>query len=180
MATNKVGLTKLNLKKNTEITPVEWGDQVIEVKQYLPIQEKLELISRIVSMSLDENNFANPIRIDIFTTLEIMYTYTNINFTDKQKEDFLGLYDLLVSSGLYNKILEVINDDGGAGEYWYIVNSVRTVIEEIYKYRDSVLGILQAVAADYKDLDLDATKLNEKIANPENLKLLKAVVNELG
>ena len=180
MATNKVGLTKLGLKKNTNVATLDWNGQIIDIKEYLPIQEKLDLIGRIINQSLDDNNFANPARLQIFTTLEVMYAYTNINFTDKQKEDFLGLYDLLVSSGLYNKILEVINDDGGAGEYWYIVNSVRTVIEEIYKYRDSVLGILQAVAADYKDLDLDATKLNEKIANPENLKLLKAVVNELG
>ena len=173
MATNKVGLTKLNLKKNTEITPVEWGDQTIEVKQYLPIQEKLDLISRIVSMSLDDNNFANPVRINIFSILEIMYAYTNINFTDKQKEDFLGLYDLIVSSGLWDKIFEAITKD-----YTFIMENVEEVIEEVYKYKNSVLGILQAAVTDYKDLDLDATKLKEKIGDPENLKLLKAVVDE--
>ena len=29
-----------------------------------------------------------------------MYAYTNINFTEKQKEDPTKLYDMLISSGL--------------------------------------------------------------------------------
>ena len=180
MATNKVGLTKLNLKKNTKIIPIEWNDQKIEVREYLPIQEKLDLIGRIVNLSLDDNNFANPMRIDIFTTLEIMYAYTNINFTDKQKEDFLGLYDLLVSSGLYDKVLEVIKGEEYKGDYWYITDAVDSVIQEVYKYKDSVLGILQAVSEDYKNLDLDATKIEEKIANKENLELLHNVMEKMG
>lgn len=177
MATNKVGLTKLNLKKNTNIIQVEWNDQIIEVKEYLPIEEKLNLIGRIVSYALDENNFVNPIRLQIFETLEIMYEYTNINFTDKQKEDFLGLYDLLVSSGLWDKVgRELVKVD----EYQKIHEAAKAVVDEIYKYRDSILGILQAATEDYKNLDLDATALKEKIGNPENLKLLRTVVNELG
>jgi len=70
------------------------------------------VIERIVNQSLDDNNFANPARIMINTVLEVIFAYTmNINFTDKQKEDRLGLYDLLVSSGLWkaieNKLAEI-------------------------------------------------------------------------
>ena len=174
MATNKVGLTKLNLKKNTNIIPVEWNNQIIEVKEYLPIQEKLDLIGRIVNLSLDDNNFANPMRIDIFTTLELMYAYTNINFTDKQKEDFLGLYDLLVSSGLYRRVIQEFGND-----YNYITESVQEVINEVYKYKDSVLGILESISQDYKNLNLDATQIEEKIANKENLTFLKNVIDKM-
>ena len=174
MATNKVGLTKLNLKKNTNIIQVEWNDQKIEVKEYLPMEEKLNLIGRIVSYAIDENNFVNPVRLQIFETLEIMYEYTNINFTEKQKEDFLGLYDLIVSSGLWRSIQEVITN-----EYNEIHDSAKAVVDEIYKFRDSLLGILQAASEDYKNLDLDATALKDKIGNPENLKLLRTVINEL-
>ena len=177
MATNKVGLTKLNLKKNTNVVSVDWNGQVIEIKEYLPIQEKLDLIGRIVSLSLDDNNFVNPARLDIFTTLEVMYAYTNINFTDKQKEDFLGLYDLLVSSGLWkaigNKLCEV-------GEFDIIANTTRAVVDELYKYKNSALGILQAVAEDYSNLDLHADKLKEKIADKDNLRTLQNVMEKLG
>lgn len=177
MATQKVGLTKLGLKKNTNLIPLEWGDQIIQIKEYLPIEDKIGVIERIVNQSLDDNNFANPARIMINTVLEIIFTYTNINFTDKQKEDRLALYDLLVSSGLWksveNKLAEI-------GELAIIQITVREVIDEVYKYKTSTLGVLQAVAEDYSNLDLDAEKLREKIGNKENVEFLAKVMDKMG
>ena len=74
----KVSFTKLGLKMNQEVSTIEFNEQVIEVKQYLPINTKLELISNVINMSADENNFANSVKVSIFTTLEILYAYTNI------------------------------------------------------------------------------------------------------
>ena len=175
MATNKVGLTKLGLKKNTNLINLEWNNQVIEIKEYLPIQEKLDLIGRIVNLSLDDNNFVNPARLQIFTTLEVMYTYTNINFTDKQKEDFLNLYDLLFSSGLWAAVKQALGN-----ELVLIEDTTIAVINELYKFKDSALGILQAITEDYEKLDLDADKLKEKIADKENVGFLKDVMDKLG
>ena len=45
----KVSFSKLNLNKNTEVSTFEWGDQIIEVKDYLPIGDKLHLISEIIN-----------------------------------------------------------------------------------------------------------------------------------
>lgn len=177
MATNKVGLTKLGLKKNTNLINLEWNGQIIEIKEYLPIQEKLDLIGKIVNQSLDDHNFVNPARLQIFATLEIMYTYTNINFTDKQKEDFLGLYDLLISNKLWDKVKEKLE---GTGEFNIIMNTAEAVVSEVYKYKDSALGILQAISQDYNNLDLDADKLKEKIANKENVEFLKEVMDKMG
>ena len=175
MATNKVGLTKLGLKKNTNLINLKWNDQIIEIKEYLPIQEKLDLIGRIVNLSLDDNNFVNPARLQIFTTLEVMYTYTNINFTDKQKEDFLNLYDLLFSSGLWAAVKQELGN-----ELVLIEDTTIAVINELYKFKDSALGILQAITEDYEKLDLDADKLKEKIADKENVGFLKDVMDKLG
>lgn len=172
----KIGLTKLGLKKNTNLIQLNWNNQIIEIKEYLPIQEKLDLIGRIVNQSLDDNNFVNPARLQIFMTLEIFYAYTNINFTDKQKEDFLGLYDLLVSSGLYK---EVFNKLYEIEEFQVINNTCHAVIDEIYKYKNSALGILQAISQDYSNLDLDADKIKEKIANKENVEFLKEVMDKM-
>lgn len=178
MATQKIGLTKLGLKKNTNLIPLEWGDQVIQIREYLPIEDKISVIERIVNQSLDNNNFANPARIMINTVLEVTFAYTtNINFTDKQKEDRLGLYDLLVSSGLWKAVENKLAE---AGELSIIQITVREVIDEIYKYKNSALGILQAVSEDYSNLDLDATKLQEKIGNKENMEFLKEVMDKMG
>ena len=81
----RVSFTKLGLTKNQEVKIVNWNEQDIEVKQYLPINEKLTLISNVLNNAHDENNFSNPVKVEVFTALEIMYAYTNINFTEKQK-----------------------------------------------------------------------------------------------
>lgn len=178
MATQKIGLTKLGLKKNTNLIPLEWGDQVIQIREYLPIEDKIGVIERIVNQSLDDNNFSNPVRIMINTVLEVIFAYTtNINFTDKQKEDRLGLYDLLVSSGLWNAIENKLAE---VGELSIIQITVREVIDEVYKYKNSALGILQAVNEDYSNLDLDATKIQEKLGNKENVEFLKEVMDKMG
>ena len=172
----KVSFTKLGLKVNQEIKTIGFNEQTIEVKQYLPLNDKLELIGNIINLSADDNNFANPIKIKVFTILEMIYAYTNINFTDKQKEDGNKLYDLLVSSGLVNSIFELIP----AEEQEMISKSVIESVEAIYKYRNSVLGILDSVTTDYSDLNLEANEIYKTIADPNNLTLLKDVITKLG
>jgi hypothetical protein len=91
----------------------------------------LDIVASIVNRAHDgESNFSNPIKVDIYTTLEIVYNYTNINFTDKQKEDVLKMYDLVVSSGLYNEVLKLIPDE----EYNRLINAIDKTITSVYAY----------------------------------------------
>ena len=176
MATQKIGLTKLGLKKNTNLISLEWGDQVIQIKKYLPIEEKAKLIEKIVGDSLDDNNFANPVKVKINLITEILFSYlVNINFTEKQKEDKNNIYDLFISNGLWQEIYEEISN-----EYDFIKKSVWAMINEIYKYRDSVLGILDVVNQDYSNVSFDAENIQKNLADPNNLSLLKDVVTKLG
>ena len=172
----KVSFAKLGLVKNQEVKNVEWGEYSIEVKQYLPINEKLNLISNIINSAHDENNYSNPVKVDVYTALEIMYAYTNINFTDKQKEDVTKLYDLIVSSGLYAKILEAIPGN----EHCNLLNAIKKSIDAIYAYQNSVMGILDTISTDYSNLDLDASEIQKKIGDPENMELLRSVLAKLG
>ena len=172
----KVSFTKLGLKKNEEIGILHINEQDIEVKQYLPINEKLELISSVINSAADENNFSNPVKENVFLTLEILYHYTNINFTDKQKEDPVKLYDLVVSSGLVNKVTDLIPEE----ELDEVINGVAQSVKAIYTYRNSVLGILESVSQDYSNLNLDATEIQQKLADPDNMTLLKQVLTKLG
>ena len=172
----KVSLTKLGLKVNQDVKNVEFNEQIIEVKQYLPINEKLELISSVINSAADENNFSNPIKENVFLTLEILYHYTNINFTDKQKEDPVKLYDLVVSSGLVNKVTDLIPEE----ELDEVINGVAQSVKAIYAYRNSVLGILESISQDYSALNLDATEIQQKLADPDNMALLKQVLTKLG
>ena len=172
----KVSLTKLGLKVNQDVKNIEFNEQNIEVKQYLPINEKLELISSVINSAADENNFSNPVKENVFLTLEILYHYTNINFTDKQKEDPVKLYDLVVSSGLVNKVTDLIPEE----ELDEVINGVAQSVKAIYAYRNSVLGILESISQDYSALNLEATEIQQKLVDPDNMALLKQVLTKLG
>lgn len=152
------------------------GEEVYyEVKQYLPFKEKLELVSRIINQSIDDNGFYNPMRVKMFMTLEIVYAYTNLSFTDKMKEDPFKLYDILVSTNIYNDVVNCMGTEMGE-----IMEATISTIENIYKYKNSVLGILENISADYTNLDLDASAIQAKLADPENMELLKGILAKLG
>lgn len=172
----RVAFTKLGLKRKDEVKTVNINNNVIEVKQYLPINEKLELIGRVLNQAADDNNFSNPIKLEVFTALEIVFTYTNIGFTDKQKEDLIKLYDILESNNIFNLIIAELPE----AEYNALIDGVQKCSDAIYTYRNSVLGILDVIGQDYADLDLNATNIQQKLADPENLELLKSIMTRLG
>ena len=172
----KIGFTKLGLKPNNEIQYIEFNEQTIEVKQYLPVEEKLELITNVLELSHDSNNFSNPIKVSVYTTLEIIEKYTNVNFTEKQKENPTKLYDLLVGNGFAAAVIKAIPEP----EYDEILTGIKQTIKSVYKYQNSILGILDTISQDYSNLNLDATEIQKKLADPNNMELLKGIMTKLG
>jgi hypothetical protein len=142
----------------------------------LPFQEKLELMTKVINQSIDDNGYYNPMRVKMFMTLEIVYAYTNLTFTEKMKEDIFKLYDILVSTNIFEDIIKVI----GNKEFKEIKDGIEDTIKNIYEYKNSVLGILDAVSTDYENLNLDALALKENLSDDNNLKLLKDVMTKLG
>lgn len=171
---NKLGITKDELNK---VQTVEYNDQTIEVKQYLPIAEKSELITRVLNNSVDENTgYYNLLKLDMNLGLEIVYAYSNISFTEKQKEDPMKLYDMLNASKVLNLIIGLVPD----GEFYYLNKATHEMANNIVAYRNSVMGIMEAISADYSNLDLDATDIQKKLNDPDNMALLKDVLTKLG
>ena len=62
----KIAFSKLGLSVNKDVEEISWNGQIIEVKQYLPSNEKLEVCSKIINESVDDQNFYNPGRVAIF------------------------------------------------------------------------------------------------------------------
>ena len=174
IAFSKLGLTK---DKLDEFQTVEFNDQTVEVKQYLPIAEKAELISRVLNNSVDNDaGYYNNLKLDMWLALEIVYAYSNISFTEKQKSDPMKLYDLLSSNKLLNLIIGLVPES----EFYYLTKVTHELATAIYTYRNSALGILDSIGRDYSNLNFDATEIQKKLADPENLTLLKNVVEKLG
>ena len=171
----KLAFSKLGLKVNNEITNIHFNDQVIEVKQYISVNDKLKLISDVINKSVDEHSFCNPVKVNVFAALSIIEYYTNISFTDKQKEDPVKLYDLFQSNGLIQKICDVIPKE----EFDELMNGIWDSTEAIYTYRNSIMGILDNVSNDYDNVNVDVNKTIEQIKNLDH-SFLSEVMDKLG
>lgn len=172
----KVSFSKLKCKVNEEIKTIVFADESIEVKQYLPIQEKLALISRVVELAHDADfNYSNPVKADVFRDLEMLFAYSNISFTDKQKEDIPKLYDTVFSSGLLASVLNAIPETERA----IVEGGIYRSIDAIYSYQHSVLGILDTMSTDYDNLNFNIQDIVDKVKDPEALDLVKGLLTNL-
>ena len=169
----RIPFTKLKCKINTNEIPVQIGEETIAVKQYLPIQEKLELISKVIMQAHEQDeNYSNPVKAGVYRDLEVIFAYTNISFTDKQKEDLPKLYDMLYSSGIIAKVIKNIPEN----EYREIVLGVKDSIEAIYKYQNSALGILDSIKSNYNQTEFDVEALQKALADLGNSPVVKEIL----
>lgn len=174
----KVAFSKLKCKIDDSIKEVKLNDEItIEVKQYLPIQEKLALIGRVVEFAHEQDaNYSNPVKASVYKDLEIVFTYTNLTFTDKQKEEPAKLYDLLLSAGY----LKIILDNIPCDEYYAIGNGVHDSIQAVYQYHNSALGILEGIQKGYSNQQFDIEALRQSLTDLSDSPLVKDIIPLLG
>lgn len=168
----KVAYGKLKLQEKSQSIEREWEGNIIEVKEYLPIEELIELVQDIVNSSVDENGYYNPMRINVFLTVKTFFAYTNISITEKQMENIFKVYDALKVSEIY-QIVPI-------KAYQEVHGYVSELIRSIYEYKNSIYGILDGVSSDYSNLDFDVKKLTESLSDADNLTMLKDVLTKLG
>ena len=172
----KLAFSKLGLKVNNQVVNINYNEQIIEVKQYISVNDKLKLISDVINNTIDEHNFCNPVKVKVYLLIGVIENYTNISFTEKQKEDIVKLYDLIQSNGLFDKILEAIP----AEEFNDLLNSTWDSIDAIYTYNNSAMGVLDNIGKDYKNIEFGAEAIQAKLANRENVESYKDVLAKLG
>lgn len=173
----KVPFSKLGLKKvKDDIQTIHFNGIEIEVRQYLPIDDKLQFVVNVISNAADGNRFYNPIKIEAFSTLEILFMYTNLSFTDTQKKDLSKLFDIVVSNGLTKEVMAAIpkNELDGLLELVYIS------ADNIYGQMNSAMSVVETLTnRDIGDMTQQVVDLQEQLANPENLTLLRDIMTKL-
>lgn len=172
----KVPFSKFNLKVCSDTIPAKFGEIEFEVKAYLPIEEKQALITKILDwMTAVSPLYEDPMAEEIYTDIALIEGYTNITFTEKQKENMPKLYDMINCGELMQTIWAAIPDDEAAE----IGQFITCAIKNYYDYRKSVYAILDSLKNDYGELNLDATAIQEKLNSGEGLETVKAVLDKL-
>ena len=139
----KISFTNMKLKLDNEKKICDFKGNNIEVLQYLPFEDKYSLVM-ITLQNAWENGYYNPIKLDMYFYLYLVYMYTNINFTDKQREDETKLYDVIKESGLLQAILKEIPEN----EYKELLNWMEETKEESTKAKNSIVPSLNQLIQD--------------------------------
>lgn len=137
----KVTFTKLGAKLNTEVTTFTWNNAEVEVFKYISSKDKYDLINATIQKAKNENGDYNLLLLDIFFHLHLVYLYTNITFTEKQKEDELKLYDILKQSGLLDAVLVEIPDE----EYNELYTMIAETRKDIMQNENSVIKGIKSI-----------------------------------
>lgn len=133
----KTSFTNLKIKNNIGKKVFTFNGVEIEVLQYLPVLAKDDLVAITLQQSY-ENGAYNMIKINMYFHLFLVYMYSNINFTEKQKENEEKIYDTLKSSGLLDEIIKQIPNN----EYDFLVKKLYEQKEEYMRYNLSCAGVL--------------------------------------
>lgn len=149
-------------------------DTPVQIAQYIPFDKKLELISEIINASGDDQGFYNSAKLGFYIDMKMMEYYTDLTFD--ADTDAMQVYDSLQLVGFFKEMYNVIPES----EFNFIYTNVTKTIDNIYKYRNSAYGILDALKTDYSDLELDIEKLTSQLSNGENVEFLKEVIDKMG
>lgn len=163
----KVSYTNLKLKTNTEVKTFNFNNNDIEVLQYLPFEDKFSLVM-ITLQNAYEDGLYNPLKLDMYFHLFLVYMYTNISFTDKQRENELKLYDTLKSTGLLDLILEQIPEYEYTTLFEYLDELVATKTE----FNKSIVSLVQSLI---KDLPAQAQAAMDIVNNFDKEKFQEVI-----
>lgn len=173
----KLSFTKLNKIKSLPVVEISIDDQKVLVEQYLPLEEKVNLITSVIEQSGNgEEGFFNIVKLEAYYIIEMIRAYTNISFTEKQLEDTTKLYDAIRLNDVWAAVADAIP----GAEREYIWSNILALAREITTYNNSVLGVLKAISSDRDGLNFDVQEIMNNLNDPEALKLLKGMVDMTG
>lgn len=141
----------------------------IEISNYLPIQDKYDLIMITLQKSY-EDFYYNDIKLDLFFKLNLLYAYTNIIFSKEDREDEAKLYNEVVSSGLMDTFLNNFNET----EY----QSLRALLTSLVKSCSEAKRSIVSLARDaIENLPGNMQKAVESLReiNPDQVKQLMEI-----
>ena len=168
-----LNLDKISYQDKIENKEITYDGQTFNVRSWIPMEDKLALIGNIINASIDDNTFYNPARLHIFYVMNMVKEYTDIDFKEM---NIMCAYDLLDVSGLWDIIEKYIDEN----EINFIKQNIKETITNIYAYKNSVLGMIDAMNQKSEDLKVDGEALQKVIGDPENLTLVKQILDNLG
>lgn len=145
-----ISFNDLNLTTKQDLIPLELenpttGEKITtQVKTYLPVSDKIDVI-QIALQKSEESGIYNEILLDMYFHLNMLFCYTDLEFSEEDMADLMGLYDKLESNGF---ILRFINVLEKTGEYSVLIDYLKVMKEEKLKYKNTAAAVLSGIIQD--------------------------------
>ena len=133
----------LNLTLPATTNSIIINEQEVVVKTYLPISDKIDLI-QIALQKAQEDGIYNDIKLDAYFHLNIVYLYTDIEFSEEDKEDEMKLYDILQANGVILNVIGAMGEDEYNGLFEYL----EVMKQEKLDYSNTAAAVLRSIIQD--------------------------------
>lgn len=140
----KVSYASLKLALDKNVNTFDFNGTQIEVKRYLPIEDKMDLVQIALQKAMNEDGYYDEIKLEMYFNLNIVYLYSNLSFTEKQREDESKIYDCLSCSGLLDLIIANMDQD----EYNTIFNFLNDTKNNILSYKTTAAALVHNIIQD--------------------------------
>jgi hypothetical protein len=91
-----------------------------------------------------ENGAYNEFKLNLYFELNLVYMYTNISFTERQREDEFKLYDTLKSNGFFEPFFQAMNEE----EYNELFAQLNTIKDASSANRMSMGAVISQLIND--------------------------------
>jgi len=153
----------LSINNDTVTTQTPFGD--IEVRKYLPVEDKIDLIEIALQKS-EENGIYNEMKLAMYFNLYIIYMYTDLEFTDEEKADEYKLYNELESNNIIISVLGALDEYEELFHYLNIMKDIKM------KYKTSAAAMVQTFI---QDMPRNAAAMSEIVDNFDKEKYKEVV-----
>lgn len=174
MVEKVVPYNSLKIENNLEKKEIIFNNIKILVNQYITSKDGYDLLMSTLEKS-KEDGYYNPFIMDIIFHLNIVYVFTNITFTEEERQDELALYDKLQNSGLIDLILENIPEN----IYRELLNNLDLIAAKNEAYSISAAGFVTAILEELPKRTKEVKEIIEQF-DPEKFSNLFAFAKKMG
>lgn len=119
------------------------NEKTIQVKSYLPISDKMDIV-QITIQKADNGRYIDQLALDMFFELNLVYSYSNIEVTQEDRDDQFALYDRWTQDGTINTVISAIPDE----EYNKLSEAIDETVEDLMKYRGTAAAVINSFIND--------------------------------
>jgi hypothetical protein len=124
-----MNLKDLGLELKIQEVSFKFNDKEIKVKQYLPVEQKAAIVN-VATRGALVDGIVSRVLMDAYLHLLIIENYTNIEFSEADRELILETFDRVQSTGFVDLVIENMPQ----AEYEYLFNETNIHANNINEF----------------------------------------------